>query len=140
MTPFSGRCVFFTLDTPQALDHYTRGLGFAVDWVHEEQGRPFVAQVSLYGLQIILNQVEPGTQSRPGHGRVFIGLDDAQTAALLRHVQKQGITMTYAHWGQPTAVITDLDQNELYIWLCDTERAKWQAAHTAPPNPSLKRS
>jgi len=139
MTTFGGRCVFFVLDTPRALDYYTKGLGFSMDWVHEEQGRPFVAQVSLFGLQIILNQVEPRTESRPGHGRVFIGLDDSQSAILLQHVEKHGIAMTYTHWGEPTAVITDLDQNELYIWLSDSERAKWLAAHGAPPNPSLKR-
>lgn len=129
MTTFGGRSVFFVRDTPRAVDYYTRGLGFSLDWVHEEQGRPFVAQVSLNGLQIILNQVEPGTEGRPGHGRVFIGLDDAQSAILLQHVEKQGISMTYTQWGQPTAVITDLDQNELYIWLSDRERSKWQAAH-----------
>jgi uncharacterized glyoxalase superfamily protein PhnB len=139
MTIFGGRSVFFVRDAPRALDYYTRDLGFSIDWIHEQQGRPFVAQVSLYGLQIILNQVEPDTESRPGHGRVFIGLDDAQTAILLQHVAKQGVAMTYAHWGEPTAVVTDLDQNELYIWLSDAERAKWQAAHGAPPDPSSER-
>jgi catechol 2,3-dioxygenase-like lactoylglutathione lyase family enzyme len=139
MTTFGGRCVFFVRDTPRALDYYTNGLGFSLDWVHEEQGRPFVVQVSLFGLQIILNQVEQNTESRPGHGRVFVGLDDAASATLLNHVEKQGIAMGYTYWGAPTAVITDLDQNELYIWLSDAERAKWQAAHGAPPNPSLER-
>lgn len=87
-----------------------------------------MAQVSL-GLQLILNQVEPGTETRPGHGRVFLGLDGTQSAILLQHVEKQRIAMTHTHWGEPTAVIVDLDQNELYIRLSDAERAKWRASH-----------
>lgn len=133
MTTFSGRCVFFVRDTSRALEYYTKDLGFSLDWVHEEQGRPFVAQVRLFGLQIILNQVEQDTVGRPGHGRIFIGLDDLQSATLLHHVESHGIKMTYTHWGAPTAVITDVDHNELFIWLSDAERAKWQAAHEAPP-------
>jgi hypothetical protein len=38
-------------------------------------------------------------------------------------------TATYTHWGAPTMVILDLDQNELFFWLSDAERAKWQEAH-----------
>lgn len=135
MSSFGGRSVFFVRDTPKALDYYTNRLGFSLDWTHEVRGRAFVAQVSLFGLQIILNQVEPDTVDRPGHGRVFIGLDDSRSATLLRHVESHGIAMTYTHWGAPTAVITDLDRNELFIWLSDSERAKWQAAHEGPRNP-----
>ena len=33
--------------------------------------------------------------------------------------------MAYKIWGQPTAVITDFDGNEIFIWLSDSERVKW---------------
>jgi len=134
-----GRCVFFVRDTPSAVEYYTKSLGFSLDWTHEEQGRAFVVQVSLFGLQIILNQTESDTQDRPGHGRIFVGLDDAQSAALLQHVERRGIKMAYTHWGEPTAVIADLDRNELFVWLSDSERVKWAQVHGAPPNPSLER-
>ncbi len=135
LTTFGGRSVFFVRDTPRALEYYTSRLGFAIDWTHEVEGRAFIAQVSLFGLQIILNQVEAGTESRPGHGRVFVGLDDAQTAKLFHHVEKHGITMGYAHWGEPTAVITDLDRNEIFIWLSDAERARWKPTPGAHGDP-----
>jgi len=34
--------------------------------------------------------------------------------------------MTYTKWGEPTAVIRDLDQNEFFLWFSDAERLKWQ--------------
>lgn len=125
MNDVTGRCVFFVRNAPDAVEYYTRSLGFSIDWTYAEQGKAFVVQVSLLGLQIILNQTEVDTQERPGHGRVFIGLDDARSAALLEHVKKMRISMAYKIWGQPTAVITDLDGNEIFIWLSDSERVKW---------------
>jgi catechol 2,3-dioxygenase-like lactoylglutathione lyase family enzyme len=129
MEHFGARTVFFVEDTPRALDFYTNTLGFCLDWTYNEQDRPFVIQVSLHGLQIILNQIEAHTKDRPGHGRIFVGLDDVQTAALLKHIQTKGISPTYTHWGAPTMVIFDLDQNELFFWLSESERAIWHEAH-----------
>jgi len=127
---FGARTVFFVRDTPRAMEFYTHVLGFHLDWTHEEQGVPFVVQVSLMGLEIILNQTETEDLDRAGHGRVFVGLDDAQTVALLQHIQSRGISTTYTHWGAPTLAIHDLDRNELFFWLSDSERVKWQAAHS----------
>jgi len=129
MHELSARPVFFVRDTPSALAFYTGTLGSSVDWTHEEQGRPYVAQVSLLGLQIILNQRETPDDDRVGHGRLFVGLDPAQTAVFLGHVQSKGIPAVYTHWGEPTMVIHDLDQNEIFIWLSDAERARWRASH-----------
>ncbi|HEV2701445.1 MAG TPA: VOC family protein [Steroidobacteraceae bacterium] len=129
MQDFDPRCVFFVRDTARAMDFYTNTLGFTLDWTYEEQGRPYVVQVSLLGLKIILNQTEPPEDDRPGHGRLFVGLDENQTAALMQHIQSKGIATTYTHWGAPTLVIVDLDRNELFFWLSEAERAKWQEAH-----------
>jgi catechol 2,3-dioxygenase-like lactoylglutathione lyase family enzyme len=120
------RTVFFVHDTPAALEFYTKTLGFKLDWTHEVEGRPFVIQVSLLGMEIILNQTESNTGDRPGRGRIFVGLDDAQTAAFLQHIKNKGISPAYEHWGAPTMVVVDQDQNELFFWLSDTVRAKWE--------------
>ena len=129
MHSLSARPVFFVQDTPRAMEFYTHALGFNLDWTHEENGRPYVVQVSLLGLQIILNQKESATDDRAGHGRIFIGLDDAQSAAILQHIQSKGVSAQYTQWGAPTLAIYDLDRNELYFWLSDAERVKWQQAH-----------
>ncbi|MEO8308681.1 MAG: glyoxalase superfamily protein [Pseudomonadota bacterium] len=127
MNDLSATPVFFVQDTPRAVEFYTSVLGFNLDWTYEEDGRPYVVQVSLLGLQIILNQKENSTDVRPGHGRVFVGLDDVQSEAILRHVQSRRIAAAYTQWGAPTMAIYDLDRNEIYIWLSDAERVKWQA-------------
>lgn len=129
MLDFGSRTVFFVRDTARAVEFYTNTLGFNLDWTHEEQGRPYVVQVSLFGLQIILNQAEPPENDRPGHGRLFVGLGENETAALMQHIQAKGISASYTHWGAPTLVIFDLDRNELFFWLSEAERSKWQAAH-----------
>lgn len=129
MHDLSARSVFFVRDAAQAVEFYTNTLGFQLDWTHEERGRPYVVQVSLLGLQIILNQVEDSERDRPGHGRLFVGLDEDQTAALLEHLKSKGISAGYTHWGAPTLEILDLDRNELFFWLSEAERVKWQEAH-----------
>ena len=130
MHKLSATPVFFVHDTPSALAFYTDTLGFSLDWTYEEQGRPYVVQVSLLGLEIILNQRETADDDRVGHGRLFAGLDPAQTAVFLQHVQGKGIPARYTHWGEPTMAIHDLDRNEIFIWLSDTERARSQASHS----------
>ena len=124
MQNLSARSVFFVEDTARAMEYYTNTLGFNLDWIHEENGRPYVVQVSLLGLEIILNQKETPADGRAGHGRIFTGLDEAQTAALYQHVRGKGVPTSFTRWGAPTLVIHDLDRNELYFWLSDAERAK----------------
>lgn len=124
MDSLYARSVFFVKDAELSLKFYTEILGFSLDWNHQEQSRPFVVQVSLLGFQLILNQVEPWTKDRAGHGRVFIGLGEDQVDGFRRHIEKKSIKATAFHWGGPTLVIHDLDQNELFLWLPENERAK----------------
>jgi catechol 2,3-dioxygenase-like lactoylglutathione lyase family enzyme len=127
MHELAGRTVFFVKDAERALRFYTETLGFKLDWNHQQQGRAFVFQVSLFGLQLILNQTEAGTESRPGHGRVFIGLDPDQSESFRAHISDKGIKPSVLHWGAPTLVIHDLDQNELFFWLPESERDTWHS-------------
>jgi catechol 2,3-dioxygenase-like lactoylglutathione lyase family enzyme len=129
MRDLSPRSVFFVEDTPRAIAFYTATLGFNLDWTYEENGRPYVVQVSLFGLQIILNQKETPADERVGHGRIFIGLDDDQSAVILAHVRNKGIAAVYTQWGEPTLALLDQDGNEIYIWLSDAERIKWRDSH-----------
>lgn len=124
MENFYARTVFFVSDAEQSLAFYTEKLGFTLDWNHQEGGRAFVFQVSLFGFSVILNQVESRTEGRAGHGRLFLGLGDDQTEALRRHIAERGIETTVISWGAPTLVIRDLDGNELFCWL---PRSEWAA-------------
>src|SRR5512138_1007270 len=98
MENFHGRTVFFVTDAVRSFAFYTESLGCAVDWNYQVDGRPFVFEVSLFGLQLILNQIEAPTADRAGHGRVFVGLDPEQRAALFRHIEAKGIGTTPVHW------------------------------------------
>jgi catechol 2,3-dioxygenase-like lactoylglutathione lyase family enzyme len=119
--------VFFVKDAERSLRYYTETLGFSLEWNHQEEGRAFVFEVSLFGFQLILNQTVPGTKDRAGHGRLFIGLDDDQVNAFRQHVEEKGIQTTVIPWGAPTLVIRDLDENELFFGLPESERAILQA-------------
>jgi catechol 2,3-dioxygenase-like lactoylglutathione lyase family enzyme len=127
MDNLHARTVFFVTDAERSLRFYVETLGFSLDWDHQEQGKPFVFQVSLFGVQLILNQAEPWTQTRPGHGRVFIGLDAAQVGEFREHIRVKGIETKVLQWGAPTLVIRDLDANELFIGLPEAERAGLEA-------------
>jgi catechol 2,3-dioxygenase-like lactoylglutathione lyase family enzyme len=127
MDTFYVRTVFFVADAERALTFYTKQLGFKLDWTHQEQGRAWVFQVSLFGLELILNQIEPLTEGRAGHGRVFIGLDDEQTDELNRHIEEHAIETTVIHWGNPTLVVRDLDRNELFFWVPERAQASLKA-------------
>jgi catechol 2,3-dioxygenase-like lactoylglutathione lyase family enzyme len=74
MQSLSATSVFFVKDAERSLRFYTGALGFALDWNRQEDGKAFVCQVSLFGLQLLLNQTESWTADRAGHGRVFIGV------------------------------------------------------------------
>jgi len=121
------RSVFFVKNAERSLEFYRETLGFSLEWNYPEEGRTFVFEVSLLGFQLILNQTEPGTEDRAGHGRVFIGLDDDQVETFRKHIEEKGIKTTVVQWGNPTLVIRDLDENELFFWLPEKERANLQA-------------
>ena len=127
LNSLSGRAVFFVKDAEHSLRFYLETLGFSLDWNHQEEGKAFVFQVSLFGFQLILNQTEPSTDNRAGHGRVFIGLDPHEVGEFRRHVREKRIKTSVLHWGARTLVIRDLDANELFIWLPDSEWASVEA-------------
>jgi catechol 2,3-dioxygenase-like lactoylglutathione lyase family enzyme len=127
VSDFYARSVFFVKDAERSLSFYKETLGFSLDWNYQEEGRAFVFQVSLFGFQLILNQTEPWTQDRAGHGRLFIGLDGDQVDAFRKHLEENDIKTTVVDWGNPTLVIRDLDENELFFWLPESERASLQA-------------
>lgn len=131
MDHLDARSVFFVKDAERSLRFYTDTLGFALDWNHQEHGKAFVFQVSLLGFQLILNQIEPETEHRAGHGRVFIAVYPEQVERFRRHVAERRIETTVLHWGNPTLVIRDLDRNELFIWLPDGEIDSFQAKFEA---------
>ena len=115
------RAVFYVKDAERALRFYTEELGFSEDWNHREDGRTFVCQVSLFGFELILNQIYGWTNTRAGCGRVFVGLDDDQGAPVREHIVARGIKTYRFDWGRPTLVIRDLDGNELFLWLPDAD-------------------
>ena len=123
MNNLDARAVFFVKDAERSLQHYTKALGFSLDWTHEEEGRAFVCQVSLHGFQLILNQTETWTEHRVGHGRVFIAIYDEQVDEFRSHIRRLGIKTSTIYWGAPTLVIRDPDENELFIWLPEREHA-----------------
>jgi catechol 2,3-dioxygenase-like lactoylglutathione lyase family enzyme len=127
MSNFYARSVFFVKDAERSLKFYTETLGFSLGWTYQEQGRAWVFQVGLLGFELILNQTEPSTEDRAGHGRLFIGLEDDQVAAFRQHIDEKSIKTTVVPWGNPTLVIRDLDENELFFWLPASERASLQA-------------
>ena len=114
-------------DAERSLRYYTETLGSSLEWNHQEQGWAYVFEVSLFGFQLILNQTQHGTEDRAGHGRLFIGLDDDQINAFRKHVEEKGFKTAVIEWGAPTLVILDLDENELFFGLPESERASLQA-------------
>ena len=127
MNNLYARSVFFVKDAERSLRFYTKTLGFSLDWNHQEDGRACVFQVSLLGFELILNQIGPSTEDRAGHGRLFIGLEADQAEAFRKHIDEKSIKTTVVQWGNPTLVIRDLDENELFFWVPEGERASLQA-------------
>jgi catechol 2,3-dioxygenase-like lactoylglutathione lyase family enzyme len=107
------RSVFFINDVERSMRFYTEHLGFSLDW----DSKDGVFQVSLFGFELILNDVGERTRTRPGHGRLFIGLDDDQGEPFCKHIAERGIQTFRISWGRPTLVIKDADDNELFFWL-----------------------
>lgn len=114
METFYGRAVFFVRGAEAARQHYVQKLGFTADWGSPADG-DVVCQVSLFGFELILNE-DWDKSGRAGHGRVFIGLEDDQAEAMRRHIAEKKIETTRVNWGRDTAVIKDVDGNELYWW------------------------
>jgi catechol 2,3-dioxygenase-like lactoylglutathione lyase family enzyme len=113
VTNLYSRTVFFVADAERSRRYYTGDLGFALDW----DSKDGVFQVSLFGFELILNQVGAETRTRAGHGRVFIGLEDDQGELLRKHIADRRIETHRVEWGRPTLVIRDPDSNELFFWL-----------------------
>ena len=102
MDNFYARSVFFVRDGEDSLAFYTQTLGFKLDWSNQYEGRASVFQVSLFGCELILNQVYRDTKDHAGHGRVFIGLEDNQGPALRQHIIEKDIKPTRDDWSRPT--------------------------------------
>ena len=113
MTNLYARSVFFVADVERSMRYYTEQLGFSLDWDSHDG----VMQVSLFGFELILNQVDDRTRTRAGHGRVFIGLEDDQGEAIRQHLAGHGIETLRVKWGRPTLVVRDADANELFFWM-----------------------
>jgi len=113
MSSLYARSVFFVKDVDRARRFYTGHLGFALDWDSNDG----VFQVSLLGFELILNGVGDRNRTRPGHGRLFIGLEDDQAEPFRKHLAEKGIQTLRVQWGRPTLVIRDVDENELFFWL-----------------------
>lgn len=113
MANLYARSVFFVADADRSRRYYTEQLGFSLDWDSNDG----VFQVSLFGFELILNQVEDRTRTRAGQGRLFIGLEDDQGEPLRRHIVGKGIQTICVQWGRPTLVIRDVDANELFFWM-----------------------
>ena len=127
MDNFYARSVFFVKDAEAALAFYTNNLGFGLDWNYQFEGRACVFEVSLFGFELILNQIFDDTKDRAGHGRAFIGLEDNQATALCAHIREKGIPISRDDWGRPTLVIKDPDGNELFFWLPESELARLES-------------
>ena len=140
MANFYATTVFFVSDGEAALVFYTQTLGFKLDWNYQYEGRACVFQVSLLGFDLILNQVFNDTKDRAGHGRVFIGLEDVQATALCDHIRKKMIPISRDDWGKPTLVIKDLDGNELYFWIPESDLARLESEMTEWKPESITRS
>jgi catechol 2,3-dioxygenase-like lactoylglutathione lyase family enzyme len=117
MSSLYARSVFFVKDVDRARRFYIEQLGFTLDWDSNDG----VFQVSLLGFELILNAIGERNRTRPGHGRLFIGLEDDQGEAFRKHLAEKRIQTWRVRWGRPTLVIRDADENELFFWLPDDD-------------------
>src|SRR5882762_5414067 len=60
VTNLYARSVFFVADADRSLRYYTEQLGFSLDW----DSKDGVFQVSLFGFELIINQVGDRTRTR----------------------------------------------------------------------------
>ena len=127
MSDLYARSVFFVADVARAAEFYTGTLGFTLDWDSHDG----VLQVSLFGFELILNEVGERTRARTGHGRIFIGLEDDQGEPFRQHFVSRGIRTRQVEWGRPTLVVDDIDGNELFFWVPHDDFGGFDAAHRA---------
>lgn len=132
MNNLHARTVFFVSDAGRSLQFYKEALGFAQDWSYPESGPAHVCQVSLFGFELILNQVDADDGSRAGAGRLFIGLEDEQSEPFLKHLKALAVHPERREWGRPTMVIKDPDGNELFFWIPKNDWSKLDAPATRP--------
>jgi catechol 2,3-dioxygenase-like lactoylglutathione lyase family enzyme len=118
------RAVLFVRNAQRSLRFYTEKLGRSLDWNYEQDGRAFVFQFNLNGVEFIVNQINDSSDTRAGHGRIFIGLADDQVEGFWRYMKEHGIETTVVFWGEHTVAIYDLDGNEVLFWLSECEREK----------------
>jgi catechol 2,3-dioxygenase-like lactoylglutathione lyase family enzyme len=64
MNNLYARSVFFVKNAERSLRFYMERLGFSEDWNYQEDSRTFVCQVSLFGFELILNEIDDRTQTR----------------------------------------------------------------------------
>lgn len=122
MNDLHARTVFFVKNAQRALSFYTERLDCKLDWCYEDEGEPFVFQVNMRGVELIINQIEDHTKHRAGHGRVFIGLDPKQLEAFRRYVRDNSIEVEVVSWGALTLRIHDQDENEIFVGLPEKDR------------------
>jgi catechol 2,3-dioxygenase-like lactoylglutathione lyase family enzyme len=127
MNNLYARSVFFVANAEKSLRFYKETLGFSEDWNYQFEGRTFVCQVSLFGFELILNEIDRHTQTRAGHGRVFVGLDPDQAQPLRKHIAAKGIETQRIDWGRPTLVMKDLDSNEIFFLLPEDDFTDFEA-------------
>lgn len=111
MKDWYSRPVFFSEDVEKSIAFYTQTLGFKLDWNYDEDGKPYVCQVSRLGFELILER----KAERAGAGRVFFSLWPEQEKALRQEIEARGIEAEDSRWGMPVIKILDPDRNELFF-------------------------
>jgi catechol 2,3-dioxygenase-like lactoylglutathione lyase family enzyme len=106
------RPVLFVADLKSSIEFYVGKLGFQQSWLHEEGGRPLVAQVERQRCEFILSCQWP---EKTGRGMMFMSLDRPDFDALQAELQSKQVATREGHWGYRVVIVTDPDGNELYF-------------------------
>jgi hypothetical protein len=67
---------------------------------------------------------------------VFFAIYKDQLESFQRYLSENRIKTTVIYWGAPTLVIRDLDGNELFTWLPESERASLEAELASAHSPA----
>lgn len=89
MNNLYARSVFFVKDAEASLRFYTEQLGFSVDWKSPQESPTFVLQVSLFGFELILNQIDERTQNRAGTGESISASRTIKSSRYANTLQKR---------------------------------------------------